>query len=188
MVVQVNGQPNTNLICVASHLVIRPWRSSDAERLYDRIMSERESLRWNSTIDRMSSIEDLRSSFLAQQKAVESSEAIGGAIEQSGEVVGRIKISDLAPPSDTGSLGYWLFESARGKGLLTRCAQVLIEHAFQRSHISRIEIAMATVNEPSRRVAEKLGGNFHGVKRNHLNRRGQRWDMAFYYVSRNNDV
>ncbi|MCH7971244.1 MAG: GNAT family N-acetyltransferase [Chloroflexi bacterium] len=184
----MNGQPFTDSITVGPDLIIRSWRSSDADQLYDQIVSERESLRWNSTIDRMHSVEDLRSSFAMHQKAVKMGETIGGAIEKSGEVVGRIKISDLVPPSHTGSLGYWLFESVRGRGLIAQCAEVLIQHAFMRTNINHIEITMATVNEFSLRVAERLGGQFHEVKRNHLKRRGRQWDLAYYYVTRNEDV
>ncbi len=60
-------------------------------------------------------------------------------------------------------IGYWLIESAQGKGIITRTGKKLIDIAFNELDMMKVQIAAATGNHRSRAVAERLGGVLEGV-------------------------
>jgi ribosomal-protein-serine acetyltransferase len=65
----------------------------------------------------------------------------------------------------TGELGYWLRADRQGKGIVTACCRACVRHGFESLALNRIELAAATGNAPSRRVAERMGFRLEGVLR-----------------------
>lgn len=70
------------------------------------------------------------------------------------------------------SLGYWLSPEFEVKGIVIRCVNELIKHAFDKLDLNRIEISCAEDNVRSRALPEKLGFVKGGILRDHsyLNR------------------
>jgi ribosomal-protein-serine acetyltransferase len=62
-------------------------------------------------------------------------------------------------------LGYWLRQSASGRGLMTEAARACVEFAFRRMGVHRVRCAAATDNHPSLRVIARLGFRFEGIAR-----------------------
>jgi ribosomal-protein-serine acetyltransferase len=67
--------------------------------------------------------------------------------------------------SRNAELGNWLAEPYVGRGLVTRAAARGIEHLFQVENLHRIEMLCGVENRASRRVAERLGFQLEGVRR-----------------------
>ena len=65
--------------------------------------------------------------------------------------------SSYAPDPSVSGLGYRLARSAWGRGLATEGARAMIAHAFTVPDVERVVAATMAVNEPSRRVLEKVG-------------------------------
>jgi RimJ/RimL family protein N-acetyltransferase len=61
-------------------------------------------------------------------------------------------------------IGYWLFPSARGRGVATRIARLLAEHAFVLG-VLRVEAYVNVGNAASDRVPERAGYAREGVVR-----------------------
>lgn len=80
------------------------------------------------------------------------------------------------------NLGYWVRESAQGQGIATRAAKLAIRFAFETVSVTRLEIVVAHDNTPSRRTAERIGGNFEGMLRNRLYIKGLPSDAAMYSI------
>ena len=77
-------------------------------------------------------------------------------------------------------IGYWLGASFQGKGLITMASTALINNAFDRLDIQRIEIKCCTENLKSRKIPEKLGFKLEGIARNAEWLRDRFCDLAVY--------
>jgi RimJ/RimL family protein N-acetyltransferase len=73
--------------------------------------------------------------------------------------------------------GYWLFVAARGRGIATRAAGALVDHAFANG-IFRVEARVRVANTPSERVLERLGFRLGRVERSYLRHAGARVDAT----------
>ncbi|UPG92465.1 GNAT family N-acetyltransferase [Luteibacter aegosomatissinici] len=80
------------------------------------------------------------------------------------------------------NLGYWVRESAQGRGIVTRAGKLALRWAFEVAGVSRMEIVAAHDNLPSRRAAERIGGRFEGMLRNRLVINDNEVDAAMYSV------
>jgi len=94
--------------------------------------------------------------------------AAGNALQliaqSEGEVVGTIGVW-INWKHRHGGLGYHLDAPARGKGIASRMLQGLLDHCFDQIGLHRIWAETFVDNEPSRRLLERNGFFFEGVKR-----------------------
>jgi len=61
--------------------------------------------------------------------------------------------------------GYWVRKSAQNRGFATEAANALVRYAFGALNMRRVGLTHSAGNEPSRRIAEKLGFIREGVQR-----------------------
>ncbi len=87
------------------------------------------------------------------------------AILERDVIVGVIGFHRLDRENRSASIGYWLAETAQGKGIVTAAARALLTHAFAVYKVNRIEVRAGTDNTRRRRVAEHLGFDQEGVLR-----------------------
>jgi len=81
------------------------------------------------------------------------------------EVTGIISLEHVNLWNRTAMLGYCLGRDYRGRGLVTRSCRLLIHYAFNEMRLNRLEIPIATANQKSRAVAERLGCTLEGIHR-----------------------
>ncbi len=88
---------------------------------------------------------------------------------------GSIEIFGLRNPVTAGSgvLGYWLLDSARGRGVLARALDATIAHAFTPERegglgLHRLEATCATDNHGSARALRRAGFRLVGTRRDAL--------------------
>lgn len=80
-------------------------------------------------------------------------------------------------------VGWWLGEAHWGRGVVTRVAAALTEHAFADSRITRVFAPVHAGNQRSMRVAEKNGFVLEGIQPKSAIKAGQvidRWIWAKY--------
>ncbi|MGB2079904.1 MAG: GNAT family N-acetyltransferase [Vibrio sp.] len=99
-------------------------------------------------------------------------------------LVGTVSFNQIKPELKKVEIGYWLRESAQGKGLMTQSVEVMITHAFNVLHMEKIEIHAAVENKPSRGVCERLGFRLEGVITRNESINGRVVDHAVYGLSR----
>jgi RimJ/RimL family protein N-acetyltransferase len=81
-------------------------------------------------------------------------------------------------------IGYWIRQSAEGKGYVTEATKLLTNMAFDTLNAARVFIMAATENTRSRAVPVRLGMPLEGILRNNLvNGDGKRLDAAIYAVT-----
>lgn len=61
--------------------------------------------------------------------------------------------------------GYWVRQAAQRKGFATEAANALVRYAFGALGMRRIGLTYSGGNEPSRRIAERLGFSFEGIQK-----------------------
>ncbi len=76
-------------------------------------------------------------------------------------------------------IGYWLFVSARGRGVATRAVESMVADAFA-GGIYRVEAHVRVGNTASERVLERAGFAREGIRRGVLRHEGQRVDATLF--------
>jgi len=81
------------------------------------------------------------------------------------EFAGLIGFKDTDWENRKTEIGYWLSEKMQGKGIVTACVKQLIEYAFARLKMFRIQIKVAEGNHKSEAIPKKLNFTFEGIER-----------------------
>jgi RimJ/RimL family protein N-acetyltransferase len=161
---------------------LRRATAADAEDV-SRWRNQPTSLRFQASAPR--NIEQIRELLAAQEKIEIGPEAEGKfywIIEVDGEPAGQVQVA-----VDGGfrqqlmsTLGYTVAESMQGRGVATAAVRDAIRIAFGTLGLERIEAVAAVENVASRRVLEKTGFQFEGIRRGLLRIQGKRVDHACY--------
>jgi ribosomal-protein-serine acetyltransferase len=99
-----------------------------------------------------------------------------------GVIVGTCGLQAADEANRCIQLGYWVGRTHGGRGYATRGARLVIDHAFVTLEMHRIEILVSVHNEPSQRVAERLGARREATLRQRLLVRGEWHDAHLYSV------
>jgi ribosomal-protein-serine acetyltransferase len=87
---------------------------------------------------------------------------------KTGGVIGGCSLSHIHPVYHFCNLGYWVRTSRQREGIAGRAAQLAARFAFEKVKLIRVEIVIAVGNEPSKRVAEKIGAHYEGILLNRM--------------------
>jgi len=82
-----------------------------------------------------------------------------------GRLVGRIGFNAIDNNNNHTAIGYWLIEDAQGEGIITKGCTKLLELAFTKLNLNRVEILCATENTRSAAIPKRLGFTKEGVLR-----------------------
>ncbi len=106
----------------------------------------------------------------------------GFAIEGRGDgaFLGFAALVRFDPEAGETELGYIVAPAARGRGVAVRAIGLLTDWCLGGLGLARVELRIDVVNEPSLRVAEKLGFVREGVLRSMSFKDGRRADLAVY--------
>jgi ribosomal-protein-serine acetyltransferase len=162
--------------------LLRLIEHSDAQEIYDVVLANRAHLAawmpWaaGQTMDATVTFID------ASRKRLAANQGFQAAIVQDAKIVGVIGYHRVDWENRSTSIGYWLAESAQGQGTITAAASALVDHAFERWKLNRLDIRAGVENHRSRAVAERLGFKLEGVLRE-AERLGDRYvDHAVYAI------
>lgn len=74
-------------------------------------------------------------------------------------------LHDIDWPGRQCDTGFWVRKSAQGRGFATEATNALVRYAFGALGMRRIGLTHSAGNEPSRRIAERLGFSFEGIQK-----------------------
>jgi RimJ/RimL family protein N-acetyltransferase len=100
------------------------------------------------------------------------------------EFLGMVAIVDLDLAGRQGEIGYIVASAARGRGIAGRALRLVSAWALGELGLERVELRISSDNEPSLRVAERLGFVRDGVLRSLHLKEDVRSDMAVYSLLR----
>lgn len=82
-------------------------------------------------------------------------------------------------------IGYHLFDpAARNQGLMSEAVRMAVDYLFANHKINRLQVVIAPANEPSKRLAQKLGFRFEGTLRGNVFHHGASHDSLLYSLIR----
>lgn len=161
-------------------LGIRPLEAGDAAELYALIEANREHLaRWLP----WAADQDLAATerFIAEaEEQLAGDNGFQAAIAPEQEIVGVVGFHSIDWVNRNTSLGYWLAESAQGKGIMIDAVRALLDHAFYEWELHRLEIQCAPGNRRSRAIPDRLGFREEGRLREAERVGGRYLDSVVY--------
>lgn len=87
---------------------------------------------------------------------------------KSDQLLGNIAVMDMLGVDPTsGEVGYWMHPDARGRGIMTEAARLVVQHAFADQGLDRRRLVLyaAVDNVGSNAVAEAVGFTRYGTQR-----------------------
>ena len=123
---------------ITDEAVLRPFKGTDAAELTAVVAANREHLArwlpWAASYGQEDPV-DCIARMIAQ---VEADDGFEGAIVLDGRIVGGAGFHHVDWINRTTSTGYWLATDARGRGLMSATAGVLLCHAFAPWDLHRV--------------------------------------------------
>lgn len=147
-------------------IIIRTYQLSDAPELIALIDNNREYLRqWLPWLDQNQQLEDSEKfiQFTLDQLAQDLGFICGIFFES--KLVGSCGYHLINKTNASVSLGYWLAEDMRGRGIVTRCVKFFITYAFDQLNLNKVVIQVGEKNIASRAICERLSLVNEGVER-----------------------
>ncbi len=98
-----------------------------------------------------------------------------------GKFIGGTGFHDIDWQVPRLQIGYWIRDSASGKGLMTEAVEALTNYAFKAIKAKRIEIRCDKNNAKSRKIPERLGYKLEGIlEKNEIVPDGSLRDTCIY--------
>ena len=145
------------MILETKRLILRPWRESDAESLFqyasDPAVGPIAGWPPHQSVDE--SREVIKNVFNGK-------ECFAICFKEEDTVIGCIELklnghTDMTERDDECELGYWLGKPFWGQGIMPEAATEIIRHGFEDAGMTRIWCGYYEGNVKSKRVQEKLG-------------------------------
>lgn len=144
---------------------LRLLKDSDTDELYALIDANRPYLgRWMSWASGQS-LHDTSEFIRTTRRQLADNNGFQTAIISEGMIIGVVGFHAVDWTHRNTSIGYWLGEQHQGKGTMTRAVRVLVDHAFHGWKLNRVEIRIASDNDRSRAIADRLGFHEEGTLR-----------------------
>ena len=158
--------------------VLRPWRPEDVDVLV-AALQDPEIPRWTRIPEPYT--EDEGRAFLDRSVAGwENATGASFAIVDAGHggLLGSIGVRFHEPAA--ASVGYWVAEDARGRGIATQALRLVAHWVLRDVGVERVELVTDPENAPSQRVAERAGFTREGLLRRYLEIKGERRDCVMF--------
>lgn len=160
---------------------LRPLEEHHVTDLHLLIESNRDFLaQWVNWIQDHRSIE---ASLYLTQEAVRqfaNNRGLTAGIWYDDKLIGCVGHEHIDWKNETGQLSFWIAEKYQGAGLATRSVRSLIKHSFYRLGLTRLEIHAGIENIRAGALAERLGFQREGIRREALLLNGERFDVYVY--------
>lgn len=168
-------------------VIIRPYRQSDAQALFEAVNESREHIRpWLPFANAHQTIEESRDWIIHQQAKILLREDMNFSLwDKGGEhFVGGIGLHPHNWDIRYFEIGYWLRVSATGQGYTTAAVKLLTEYLFTQLQANRIEIRCDAQNTRSAAVAQRLGFVQEGrLRKNALTTSGTLRDTLIFSLT-----
>jgi ribosomal-protein-serine acetyltransferase len=145
---------------------IRLFELKDAEPVFASVERDRAYLReWLPWVDFTTSPDDLRRFIMRVREQFSAGRGPQCGIWIDGAFSGSIGCHPIDWPNRNCSVGYWIEERYRGKGIVTRCCESFLDYLFDDLGLHRVTIHCGVANARSCAIPERLGFTREGVIR-----------------------
>ena len=149
------------MILETERLILRPWRESDAEDLYEFAKNPLVGpmAGWAEHTSTEYSRQIIRDVLSEKETYAVVIKNIGRAAGSAGLMAGGV--SRLGIRKDEAEIGYWIGEPFWGNGYIPEAVSELQRYAFEELNMSALWCGYFDENTKSERVNEKCGFRFH---------------------------
>jgi ribosomal-protein-serine acetyltransferase len=145
---------------------LRPLDDADAEELFALIDANRAHLaHWMPFVGQTRGAADSLAFVRAARRQYEENRGMQLALVQGEQIIGVAGFHAIDWARRSTSIGYWLAADRQGAGTMTTAVSALLDHAFDRWELTRVEIRAGVANRRSRAIPERLGFREEGVLR-----------------------
>lgn len=111
--------------------------------------------------------------------------ALPFAVVYEGRFAGQITVGGITwGAARTAYIGYWVDQALAGRGIIPLGVAMSMDYCFDGLGLHRVEINVRPENAASRRVVEKLGLNYEGLRAKYLHIDGDWRDHLSYAICR----
>ncbi len=147
-------------------VVMRSLERADAGAMHRLIAENRahldQWLRWSAGLQTREDVEAFIAGF--EEKSA-GSDGFHMGIWCDGALAGGLVCWYVNAIHQNAEIGYWLGADFVGRGLATRAASRALDHLFDDRKLNRVEMQCGVENRPSRAIAERLGFELEGIRR-----------------------
>ena len=164
-------------------ILLRPYRMSDAKEAYNAIKESVAELSvWLPFAHEFYSLKENRAWVKKRPEDWKKGRVYEFAIfdTKDGTIIGGCGINGINKVDKHANLGYWVRTDRTGQGVAPAATLLLAKWGFNTLKLNRIEILVATGNQRSLRVAEKVGAKREGVLRNRILIRDKAYDAVMH--------
>jgi ribosomal-protein-serine acetyltransferase len=173
-------------IHVDDDLVLKKLQQESAFVIFDVINRNRHYLRkWLPFVDNTWKVEDTDMFIKSILAATGPKRDMVYEIWFQDKFAGLIALKEVDRWNKKTELGYWLDPDLENKGIMTRCCIALIDCAFRKMGLNRIQVKVGIGNVSSSRIPEKLGFRFEGIERAGEKFPDHYTDLEIYSILRN---
>jgi len=156
-----------------------------AAHVFALVDREREYLRrWLPWVDATQSVDDSVSFIKSSLDQFASGKGFAAGIWRDAKLCGVIGTHKLDLLNRNGEIGYWIAESAQGKGIVTGACQAVVTHLFDDLELNRVTIHCAVGNEKSAAIPQRLGFTRESVARGAHLLHGDFLDVSIFVMLR----
>ena len=109
-------------------------------------------------------------------------------LKSSGKMIGTCGFSSISPEHRSAEVGYVLNPAFRGQGIAGEALSAVLDFAFRKMALNRVEAKCVEENGSSERVMQKVGMTFEGVARSALLVKGEFRNIKIYSMLRSEYV
>jgi RimJ/RimL family protein N-acetyltransferase len=141
-------------------VVVRPYRESDAQALFEAMEESREHLRpWLPFADEHQTVEEARDWIIHEMAQWLLRERLIMSLwdKETNRYLGGTGLHPLNWEIGKFEIGYWLRASASGHGYMTEAVKLLTDYAFTHLAANRVQIRCDERNSRSAAIPRRLG-------------------------------
>ena len=144
-----------------AQICLAPLTLEDVEPLLALAIANTEQLKFMAGVDQ-------RQWYLQALEDLAQGVALPLVLWVEGQRLGITRYADIMSSLPACEIGWtWLDQSLHGSGCNTQVKYLMLEQAFERWAMVRVQLKTALSNKRSQRAIEKLGAQKEGVLRNH---------------------
>jgi len=160
------GHGPSSEIIVSESLILKILRQESADIIFQTIDLNRHYLRkWLPFIDNTWKAEDTVKYVKSIIQYSGPKRDVVYEIWHQNVFAGLIALKEIDYWNKRAELGYWLDRRFEGQGIMTSCCIAILNYAFIKLGMNRIQIKAGIGNARSSRIPERLGFKFEGIER-----------------------
>lgn len=169
-----------NLKLETEHLILRPLSLQDEEGIFTNICHDREVLKYY--LDRYAETPaDMKFDQQVKHRKERGIYDLAIILKETGETIGRI--NQCSTPNifmNSIEIGYAVGRRYWNRGYATEALKAFTDLLFKKG-IHKVFCGFITENSASKRVMEKAGMTYEGMRVQELHYRDRYWDVIYYY-------